>query len=81
MTGDPTPADWAALAAKEVKDRELTWETPEGIPVKPLYTAEDVAGIDAGLPGFAPFTRPSRHTTRPQRATRCSRSSSSSSAA
>ena len=53
----PTPADWAALAAREVKGADLTWHTPEGIAVKPLYTAEDVAGIDPGLPGFAPFTR------------------------
>ncbi|MDG5487593.1 methylmalonyl-CoA mutase [Sphingomonas sp. BGYR3] len=57
MTDKPTPADWAALADKEVKGRDLTWQTPEGIAVKPLYTAEDVAGIDPGLPGFAPFTR------------------------
>jgi methylmalonyl-CoA mutase len=57
MTDKPTPADWAALAAREVKGRDLTWETPEGIPVKPLYTAEDVADLDPGLPGFAPFTR------------------------
>ncbi|MFN3619679.1 methylmalonyl-CoA mutase [Sphingorhabdus sp.] len=51
--------DWAAAAAKEVKDRDLTWHTPEGIAVKPLYTAEDASGkgIDPGLPGFAPFTR------------------------
>jgi len=53
----PTLADWDALAAKEVKGRDLTWHTPEGIDVKPLYTAEDVADIDPGLPGFAPFTR------------------------
>ncbi|SMF66197.1 methylmalonyl-CoA mutase [Allosphingosinicella indica] len=53
----PTRADWEALAAKEVKGRDLTWHTPEGIAVKPLYTAEDVADIDPGLPGFAPFTR------------------------
>jgi len=49
--------DWKALADKEVKGRDLTWRTPEGIGVKPLYTQEDVAGIDPGLPGFAPFTR------------------------
>jgi len=53
----PTPADWKALADKEVKGRDLTWHTPEGIGVKPLYTQEDVADIDPGLPGFAPFTR------------------------
>ena len=56
MTDKPTSTDWAALAAKEVKDRDLTWHTPEGIAVKPLYTAEDVTE-DPGLPGFAPFTR------------------------
>jgi methylmalonyl-CoA mutase len=49
--------DWRALAAKEVKGRNLDWATPEGIAVKPLYTAADIAGIDPGLPGFAPFTR------------------------
>ena len=48
-------ADWTAAAAREVKGKDLTWHTPEGIAVKPLYTAEDSA--DAGLPGFAPFTR------------------------
>jgi methylmalonyl-CoA mutase len=57
MTDKPTLEDWQALAAKEVKGRDLTWATPEGIDVKPLYTAADVAGIDPGLPGFAPFTR------------------------
>ena len=56
-TTEPTLADWQALAAKEVKGADLTWHTPEGIAVKPLYTAEDVVGIDPGLPGFAPFTR------------------------
>ena len=49
--------DWARLAAKETKGRDLDWHTPEGITVKPLYTAADIDGIDPGLPGFAPFTR------------------------
>jgi len=48
--------DWQAAAAKEVKGKDLTWYTPEGIAVEPLYTAEDVKD-DPGLPGFAPFTR------------------------
>ncbi|WP_446655020.1 methylmalonyl-CoA mutase [Blastomonas sp.] len=56
MTDTPTYADWQALADKEVKGKDLTWHTPEGIAVKPLYTAEDVS-VDPGLPGFAPFTR------------------------
>ncbi|WP_298163611.1 methylmalonyl-CoA mutase [Novosphingobium sp.] len=53
---DKTLADWQAAAAKEVKGKDLNWQTPEGITVKPLYTAEDVT-VDPGLPGFAPFTR------------------------
>ncbi|MEJ7934951.1 methylmalonyl-CoA mutase [Sphingobium sp. AN558] len=52
----PTLDQWAAAAAKEVKGADLTWHTPEGIDVKPLYTADDVTA-DPGLPGFAPFTR------------------------
>ncbi len=47
--------DWKKAADKEVKGKDLTWHTPEGIAVKPLYTAEDAS--DPGLPGFAPFTR------------------------
>jgi methylmalonyl-CoA mutase len=64
----PTVDDWTAAAAKEVKGKDLTWQTPEGIPVQPLYTAEDAEGIDPGLPGFAPFTRgpyASMYTGRP----------------
>src|SRR6201992_1192562 len=56
MTDKPTLDTWAAAAAKEVKGADLIWHTPEGIAVKPLYTAEDVVN-DPGLPGFAPFTR------------------------
>ncbi len=56
MTDKPTLDQWAEAAAKEVKGKDLTWATPEGIAVKPLYTAEDVRE-DPGLPGFAPFTR------------------------
>ena len=64
----PTLADWRAAASKEVKDQGLATHTPEGIEVRPLYTAEDVEGIDPGLPGFAPFTRgpyASMYTGRP----------------
>lgn len=56
MTDKPTIDQWAAAAEKEVKGKGLIWRTPEGIDVKPLYTAEDVE-TDPGLPGFAPFTR------------------------
>ena len=55
-------SDWKALAEKELRGRpldELTWETLEGIPVKPLYSPEDAAGLDhvGSTPGFEPFTR------------------------
>jgi len=56
MMTKPTVTDWQAAAAKEVKDKDLTWNTPEGFAIKPLYTGEDVKA-DPGLPGFAPFTR------------------------
>ncbi|MES1984652.1 MAG: methylmalonyl-CoA mutase, partial [Pseudomonadota bacterium] len=56
MTDKPALDQWSAAATKEVKGKNLTWQTPEGIAVKPLYTAEDVT-VDPGLPGFAPFTR------------------------
>ena len=56
MVDKATRDDWQALASREVKGADLTWHTPEGIPVKPLYTADDVAA-DPGMPGFAPFTR------------------------
>jgi methylmalonyl-CoA mutase len=67
-TLSPTSADWQAAAAKELKGKDVTWHTVEGIAVKPLYTAEDTAELDPGLPGFAPFTRgpyASMYTGRP----------------
>ena len=57
MTQKPTLEDWKALADKEVRGRDVTWQTPESFAIKPLYTAEDHADFDPGLPGFAPFTR------------------------
>jgi len=57
---------WRTLAETELKGRkvdELIWETPEGIAVKPLYTAADLEEADANtLPGLAPFTRGPRAT-------------------
>ncbi|NOZ66581.1 MAG: methylmalonyl-CoA mutase, partial [Alphaproteobacteria bacterium] len=54
--------DWQSLVGKELRGRslkDLDWNTPEGITVKPLYTAEDTANIPHmdNLPGFFPFTR------------------------
>ncbi|MFQ6547821.1 methylmalonyl-CoA mutase [Aestuariibius sp. 2305UL40-4] len=53
---------WAEIAAKELKARsveDLTWETLEGIPVQPVYTADDLEGVDhlGAVPGEAPFVR------------------------
>ena len=63
----PTLADWQKLAEKELKGRpadSLTWDTLEGIPVKPLYTDADTASLPhmGRLPGLAPFTRGVRAT-------------------
>ncbi|ALC14824.1 methylmalonyl-CoA mutase [Desulfuromonas soudanensis] len=55
-------ADWQAKAAKEIKAGDvsgLTWNTAEGINVKPLYTKADVENLETAdtLPGIAPFVR------------------------
>ena len=60
-------ADWKALAEKELRGKPLeglNWQTPEGITVKPLYTAEDIADLPHmnSLPGLEPFTRGPRAT-------------------
>ncbi len=60
-----TLSDWRALADKQLRGRtwqDLTWNTPEGIEVKPLYTAADLddlsfVGDPNSMPGFAPYTR------------------------
>ena len=53
---------WSDIAATELRGRsvdDLTWNTLEGIPVQPLYTAEDTADLPhlGTVPGEAPFTR------------------------
>jgi methylmalonyl-CoA mutase len=59
--------DWAERATTELRGRsldELTWASPEGIPIKPLYTEEDAQNLDhmGSLPGEGPFTRGPRAT-------------------
>jgi len=54
--------DWARAAAKSAPGGDvdtLNWLTPDGISVKPLYTAEDTANLahTNTLPGFEPFIR------------------------
>ena len=53
---------WYSAAAQELRGRtvdDLNWNTIEGIQIKPLYTAEDIAELDhmGGVPGQEPFTR------------------------
>jgi len=67
MSDQKTPPSWAKAAQKELRDRplsELTWATPEGFDVKPLYTATDLEGFDAvnSLPGQMPYMRGVRST-------------------
>ncbi|MDG1353896.1 MAG: methylmalonyl-CoA mutase [Sulfitobacter sp.] len=65
MTNKTTPAskaDWRKLAEGELRGRpldDLTWKTLEGIDVAPLYTAEDLEGVNhlGGIPGQGPYTR------------------------
>ncbi len=55
------PAAWRRqVVADTGKDLDaLTWDTPEGIAVSPLYTAADTASLDFldTYPGIAPFLR------------------------
>ncbi|MHC5907031.1 methylmalonyl-CoA mutase [Streptomyces sp. S6] len=53
------PAEWDAALKGVPGGDGLLWETPEGIPVKPLYTGQDLEGLDflATYPGAAPFLR------------------------
>jgi methylmalonyl-CoA mutase len=69
MSASKTPdlQQWAEIAAKELKGRspdDLTWQTPEGIAIKPLYTAADLEAMEDTdtLPGFAPYLRGPRAT-------------------
>ena len=62
MTDHPQKQKWTDLATKQLKGKSpdtLDWMTPEGIQVKPLYTAEDIEGMEHvnTLPGLAPFVR------------------------
>ena len=69
MTTGPEKAlsDWSARALKESKAASpdaLDWLTAEGIVVKPVYTAADLAELEHvdSMPGFEPFVRGPRAT-------------------
>ena len=62
MSEKPEINKWTELATKQLRGRpleDLNWNTPEGILVKPLYTAEDLEAMEHvnTLPGFAPYVR------------------------
>lgn len=62
MSTHPEYQEWAELAEKQMRGKSLeslTWVTPEGINVKPLYTAEDIEGMESvnTLPGMEPYVR------------------------
>lgn len=69
---EPLHPEWVQLAQKQLKgadpQEKLTWHTPEGIDIKPLYTAQDTASFFEEIPGKFPFTRgpyPTMYTNRP----------------
>ncbi|MFJ6739750.1 methylmalonyl-CoA mutase [Streptomyces sp. NPDC091279] len=61
--GTPAPRggldEWRAALKKAADGDDLLWQTPEGIAVKPLYTGQDLEGLDFldTYPGIAPFLR------------------------
>ena len=69
---EETLEDWLALAEQELRGKpldSLVWTTPEGIKVKPLYTAADLEAIETAgfplrdqMPGFPPYLRGPRAT-------------------
>lgn len=62
MAKHPKYDKWKETAEKQMKGKSvdtLNWMSPEGIEVKPLYTLEDLEGIELSntLPGMAPYVR------------------------
>ncbi|RZB16750.1 methylmalonyl-CoA mutase [Streptomyces sp. F001] len=51
--------EWRTAVKKATGGDDLLWETPEGITVKPLYTGQDLEGLDFldTYPGIAPYLR------------------------
>jgi len=53
--------EWKEVVRKELKGKEpesLVWNTPEGIPIKAVYTKLDLEGLeDVSPPGVYPFVR------------------------
>lgn len=69
---EPLHPEWVELAKKQLKgadpEKKLTWHTPEGIDIKPVYTKADTQLSQEEIPGKFPFTRgpyPTMYTNRP----------------
>ena len=60
-TNNDKAPDWDELCSEylDASLEEYIWHAPEGIPVKPLYTKDDLQSLDFvnTLPGFPPFLR------------------------
>ncbi|MCZ9337258.1 methylmalonyl-CoA mutase family protein, partial [Streptomyces sp. TRM76130] len=58
-SADAGPDEWRTAVKNAVGGEDLRWETPEGIAVKPLYTGQDLEGLDFldTYPGIAPYLR------------------------
>ncbi len=60
-------ANWRSLASEELRGKdldELVWTSPDGLSIRPLYTAHDLDGLEHSdtLPGLFPFLRGPRAT-------------------
>ena len=67
MSDKTTMEAWQTKAKDELRGssvNELVWQTPEEIPIKPLYTADDLEDLEHinTFPGLAPFIRGPRAT-------------------
>ena len=60
-TGGHKASDWNDLLSEHLQTspEEYVWHAPEGIPIKPFYTKDDLQSLDFvhTLPGFPPFLR------------------------
>ena len=71
-SGRISPSEWQSKAEATLgaKLQDMAWQTPEGIAVKPLFTADDLTGLDFldTRPGITPFLRgpyPAMYVTQP----------------
>ena len=61
-----TTDQWMEVVQKDLKgadfNKKLLWQTDEGIPVRPFYRAEDLAGLEhmGSAPGEFPYVRGTR---------------------